>query len=559
MTLRCFSAAAQTNTVRSAILIVPLSTLGVLLHSATALASTSDPAVQELIRLVKVQSQQIHELQSRLAKVEKHTTHATATTQNTVKPPSVARTQPVPHTLKSGPVEPVKFAGDTPSPQFAMNSAAYPLLPAAPGSYAAVSNMPSGSAPVMGVASQIPSSSHSTTIGGLVLKWGKGLPQITTPDNAYSFRPRGRILVDYGSAFGSRFPQQNVSRTVMRAARLGFEGNVHQLSWVLEGDYADNKLSVMSAFMTWSDKMGGHLVEYSLGNKFNERGFDGSTGSDQTVFLDRDIVANAILPVKGWYGIGGAFKIFGDNWHVAAQITGNDVNTANLTNNVRDDLTYMLRSHYIPWRNKQGLVHLGAWGFYEDVKPSSSFSQNVRLLARTDDAFSLQFGPVMPIANSMAGGLEAFGIWRSAWALSEFGVRHIQMRDTAAGLPANTPFHGAAGTEEAFSAQAGIFLTGETPNYFAHTGQWATPRILHPMTDGGWGGWEVAARWDWIDATHIPTGGRAWTATVGVNWYLLSFARLMLNYTHADVTNKTGNYKGANSGNIVGLRSAVTF
>ncbi|MFT9025423.1 OprO/OprP family phosphate-selective porin [Acetobacter indonesiensis] len=551
--------------------------LGLMTHTTHAYAASSDSDVQQLTRLVKMQAQQIHELQSRLSNVEKRTVHIAAATnanaaaqQSTRKPfvrspalyprESVARVTPP---LKSGPVEDIKFAGDTTPTQNPLfidtGHTSYPLTAAAPGSFGAISNMPSGSAPVMGVASQIPTSNRTTTVGGLVLKWGKGLPEITTPDNAYSFRMRGRILADYGSGFGARFPAQNVSRTALRAARLGVEGNAHQLSWVLEGDYSGNELSVMSAFMTWSDKMAGHLVEYTLGNKFNERSFDGSTGSDQTVFLDRDIVANALLPVKGWYGLGGAFKIFGDNWHVATQISGNDVNTANVTNNVRDDMTYMLRTHYIPWRSKKALIHLGAWGFYEDVKPSASFTQRIRLLARTDDAFNLQFGPMVPLANSMAGGVEVFGIWGPAWALAEYGARHMKLRDTVPGLTVSSANLGAQGTEQAFSFQTGAFLTGETPNYFAHTGQWATPRILHPLTEGGYGGWEVAARWDWIDATSIPTGGRAWTATIGVNWYLLSFARLMFNYTHADVTNKTGNYIGPNSGNIVGMRSAVTF
>ncbi|MFP2871445.1 OprO/OprP family phosphate-selective porin [Acetobacter tropicalis] len=574
-----FSFLVADTTMRTRITL-SLGMLGLVAHPPHASAATADPEVQELTRLVKMQAQQIHELQSRLSKVEKNAVHISTATHGMaaahnapLEPPkptfhspafyppvSVARTSP---TLKSGPVEPVKFAGDEPAKSSPLyldtRSSSYPLLPAAPGTFGAISNMPSGSAPVMGVASQIPTSNRSTTVGGLVLKWGKGLPEITTPDNAYSFRMRGRILADYGAAFGSRFPAQNVSRTTLRAARLGVEGNAHQLSWVFEGDYANNQLSVVSAFMTWSDKMAGHLVEYTLGNKFNERSFDGSTGSDQTVFLDRDLVASALLPVKGWYGLGGAFKIFGSNWHVATQITGDDVNSANVTNNVRDDLTYMLRTHYIPWRSKKALIHLGAWGFYEDVKPAATFSQSVRLLARTDDAFGLQFGPMVPLANSMAGGVEVFGIWGPAWGLVEYGARHMKLRDTVPGLTLSPRNLGAQGTEQAFSFQTGAFLTGETPNYFAHTGQWATPRILHPVADGGIGGWEVAARWDWIDATSIPTGGRAWTATIGVNWYLLSFARLMLNYTHADVTNKTGNYIGPNSGNIIGMRSAVTF
>ncbi|NHN85673.1 hypothetical protein GOB93_13625 [Acetobacter musti] len=414
--------------------------------------------------------------------------------------------------------------------------------------------MPSGSAPVMGVASSIPSSSRTTTVGGLVLDWGKGLPELTTPDGEYSFRFRGRILADYGAAFGSRFSAQNVSRTTLRAARLGVEGRAKQLSWVFEGDYSNNQISVVSAYATWSDKMAGHLVEYTLGNKFNERTFDGSGGSDQTVFLDRDIVANALLPVKGWYGLGGAFKIFGKSWHVAAQISGDDINSANITNNVRDDMTYELRTHWIPWRTKTSLIHLGAWGFYEDVKPAATFSQSTRLLARTDDAFAARINSG-PIANSLAGGLELFGIWKSAWALGEYGARHMEFRNT---YGAQT-FPYRAGTVQAASLQAGIFLTGETPNYFAHTGQWAMPRVLDPVSDGGIGAWEIAARGDWLDAWDIPGGTKAWSATVGVNWYIVNYMRIMLNYTHAHVDNKAGAYPGATGGNIIGVRSGITF
>ncbi|NHO31881.1 OprO/OprP family phosphate-selective porin [Acetobacter fallax] len=537
--------------------------------SATAPASTGGVDVKALADLVKAQAQQIRDLQARLANVEKQTrpptTHihtATQYSQGIHLPQHTLQTDG-----RSPPVTVLRMArpGEDITPHFSTGPASndelmstqhmvYPLIPAAPGTSGAVSAMPSGSSPVMGVASRIPASARTTTVGGLVLNWGKGLPEITTPDGDYSFRMRGRILADYGGAFGSRFPAQNVSRTTLRAVRLGVEGRARQLSWVFEGDYSQNQLSVVSAYATWSDKMAGHLVEYTVGNKFNERSFDGSTGSDATVFLDRDLVANALLPVKGWYGLGGAFKIFGKSWHVATQISGDDINSANVTNNVRDDLTYELRTHWIPWRSKTGLIHLGAWGFYEDVKPAATFAQSVRLLARTDDAFAARINSG-PLANSLAGGLELFGIWKSAWALGEYGARHMQFRDTYG----SQSYGGHAGTIQAASLQAGLFLTGETPNYFAHTGQWSTPRVLDPVSDGGIGAWEIAVRGDWLNAWDIPGGTKAWSATAGINWYIVNYMRLMLNYTHAHVNNKTGAYPGATGGNIMGVRAGITF
>ncbi|GBR09636.1 OprO/OprP family phosphate-selective porin [Acetobacter oeni] len=553
----------------------------VLLWSGEALAASRVPSsapasaggvdVRALAELVKAQAQQIHDLQARLANVEKQTkpatTHirtATQTARGTrpSQPPSGPQPARPPASVT---VLRAARPGEDITPQFGTTPAAdnslfstqhmiYPLTAAAPGTAGAVSAIPSGSAPVMGVASKIPASARTTTVGGLVLNWGKGLPEITTPDGDYSFRVRGRILADYGAAFGSRFPVQNVSRTTLRAVRLGVEGRAKQLSWVFEGDYSNNQLTVVSAYATWSDKMAGHLAEYTIGNKFNERSFDGSTGSDATVFLDRDLVANALLPVKGWYGLGGAFKIFGKSWHVAAQISGDDINSTNVTGNLRDDLTYELRTHWIPWRSKTGLIHLGAWGFYEDVKPAATFAQSIRLLARTDDAFAARINS-NPIANSLAGGLELFGIWKSAWALAEYGARHMEFRNTYG----SQTYNFRAGTIQAASLQAGMFLTGETPNYFAHTGQWSTPRVLNPVSDGGIGAWEVAVRGDWLDARDIPGGTGAWSATAGVNWYIVNYMRLMLNYTHAHVNNKAGAYPGATGGNIIGARAGITF
>lgn len=528
---------------------------GVASKFAHAAESRSSDQIAELITIVREQSARIKTLERRIDHLEGRNPSSNVvqrTSRDSTFQNLIVKHEPIQEHVVFEPVHismhSTKKGGEYDS---------FPLQPAPPGTLGAVSSMPSNSGPVSGVASEIPN--RTTTIGGLVLKWGKGLPEITTPDGNYSFRVRGRILEDYGAAFGSRYHMLNVSRTMMRAARLGVEGRARNLSWVFESDFSSNTLAVMSAFATWTDKTFGHMAEYNLGNKFSERGFDGSTGSSDTVFLDRDLVANTLAPVMGWYGLGGVYKIYGSNWHFAAQIAGDQVNGVNISSNVRDDMTYMFRAHYIPYRTNKSLVHLGVWGFYEDVKPSSNYTQNIDVLSRTDSSFNLQFGPTAPLSHSLAGGLEAFGIWRSMWALVEFGARHMDLRRTSGFPDSYSQSSGQKGTEKAFSVQYGLFLTGETPNYFSHSGVWAAPRVLHPVTRGGLGAWEVAARWDWADSSKIMSGSSAWTISLGINWYILNYARVMFNFTHAHVYNTSGDYLGTYSGNTFGSRVAVTF
>lgn len=525
---------------------------------AAARNVSSDRDVAALLNIVREQSSHIRVLENRIVNLEKHFSYSKKNKLNTHSSISARKS------IFFGDGEVTQNTVVFSSPDDFINEKyglgqydVFPLKPSPPGSFGAISSMPSNSAPVSGVASEIPN--RTTMIGGLVLKWGKGLPEITTPDGNYSFRIRGRILADYGAVFGSRYDALNVSRTMMRAARLGVEGRAQKLSWVFESDFSSNKITVMSAFATWTDKTLGHTSEYTLGNKFSERSFDGSTGSSETVFLDRDLVANTLTPVMGWYGLGASYKIYGKNWHFSAQIAGDQVNGSNIISNTRDDMTYLFRSHYIPYKSNVALIHVGVWGFYEDVKPSNNYTQNVSVLSRVDSAFNMQFGPTAPLSHSYAGGIELFGIWHSMWSLIEFGAREMYLRRTS-GFPESNLLHsGQKGTEKAFSAQYGWFITGETPNYFAHSGVWAAPRVLYPVTRGGMGAWEAAVRWDWADSSKIISGSSAWTVSLGVNWYILNYARIMFNFTHAHVYNESGEYLGNYGGNTFGSRMSITF
>ena len=495
--------------------------------------SKYDDKISQLIAIINKQSQQIQSLEKRMGQIESRKVYVKKVTYNKKQNEDASVVRRI--NYSGTPEESIRFH-DPYAERVESNNYFEKLF-----GYSARDNK------------------STTQVNGLILKWGNGIPAITTENGDYSFRLRGRILADYGSSFGSRFHNLNVSRTMMRAARIGAEGRIKQLSWVIESDFSSNSLVLMSAYATWTTKTFGHVAEYTLGHKFSERGFDGSTGSYNTVFLDRDLVATTLVPVMGWYGLGGAYKIYGNNWHVATQIAGDQVNNVNMKNNIRDDITYLARAHYIPFRNNTYLLHLGIWGYYEDVKPAQNFTQDIEALSRTNNNFNLQFGPTAPLAHSFAGGLELFGMRKSMWALVEFGARRMTLRRTSGIASSSTDFAGMTGTVRAFSAQYGVFLTGEKPNYMPRNGVWGLPHVLHPVIDGGMGAWELAFRWDWANSSHVFSGADAWTLTAGLNWYLMSTAHLMFNYTHAHVYNATGDYIGSNSGDTFGARVAVIF
>ncbi len=79
-------------------------------------------------------------------------------------------------------------------------------------------------------------------------------------------------------------------------------------------------------------------------------------------------------------------------------------------------------------------------------------------------------------------------------------------------------------------AQATWSLTGESRPYDIAEGKLGgiTPR--HPLGSGGWGAWQLAARYSALDLTNNDVhGGLERNITLGVNWFPIKWVKLMLN------------------------------
>ncbi|MEQ1825358.1 MAG: porin, partial [Pirellula sp.] len=105
----------------------------------------------------------------------------------------------------------------------------------------------------------------------------------------------------------------------------------------------------------------------------------------------------------------------------------------------------------------------------------------------------------------------------------------------AMGCFVDTSVGGDAFLNGAYS-QVGFFLTGEHRPYDRKAG--AIDRVIpfHSVSKcgGGWGAWEIAGRWSYLDLTDQQIlGGMMQNMTAGLNWYVNPNCKCVFNYIHS--------------------------
>ncbi|GAB3679735.1 OprO/OprP family phosphate-selective porin [Salinisphaera aquimarina] len=490
--------------------------------AVTAQAATSDE-LAELVRqqsaMLKQQAAQIEKLQERLDDVEQSQGVAATTA------PAPARTQP--RVATSVPTAEVKTAPDDGKTESLRDLRSRVAL------------LEAGNASQSGI------------------DWSDGAPEFISPDGERSFKIGGRLQFDASTTHGSRFDDtgadRNVSGTEARRLRLDASGQLARwLGYKLEYDLANNGASVRDAFLKTGFGLGSNDVALYLGNKYDDRTLDGATSSNKTWFMERSLVNEAIAPDRGSYGLGIKGKIYdgGRNWHGSFAITSGEVGRDNDTS---DNVTYMSRVHWNPWRSGENMVHLGTWGFYEDFdQTDSTVFKNTRIADHFNENATIRSRGISDPDNSTAYGFELATSLGSFAAAAEYGERAVDQREESGDETMRY---------DAYSVQAGYFLTGEHHGYSHKSGVWKFPEVKHPLSAGGIGAFEIAARYqglDYFDAPDYP-GGNGRSRTFGLNWYPNDWSRLMVNYILWDTNNRSGDFQGADDGNTLSARVQVVF
>jgi phosphate-selective porin OprO/OprP len=121
--------------------------------------------------------------------------------------------------------------------------------------------------------------------------------------------------------------------------------------------------------------------------------------------------------------------------------------------------------------------------------------------------------------SSLTYNLEAS--WRRGpiWLLGEYTHNDVNAPDVG-----NPDFTG-------YFLTASWALTGEMRGYNRQSGIFNPLPVARSVYRGGWGAWEVAARWSAIDLTDgLVEGGEMEIVSLGLNWWLSPIFNVNVNY-----------------------------
>ncbi|HEY9217940.1 MAG TPA: porin [Phenylobacterium sp.] len=371
----------------------------------------------------------------------------------------------------------------------------------------------------------------------------KGAPQWSNDD--VTFKVRGRILIDYVYQDIGRvapLPDYTTSNIRARQVFLGIEGKLNNfIAYKAEGG------AVNGGGWAWDDV----VIEYkptdftsvAVGN-IKAAGLENLTSTRFISFMDRGPYGDFgpdsyVLSLVG--------RVNGQNWTVTGAVQGNSINSADVNNTgttnpgSTERIGWTGRATYTPVLTDTDKLHLGVWGRYRNHGDEAAFNYAGRPnTAYGDSGRYFQTGALGDTDQTI--GVEAAFIHNSFSVQGEFANISVQRLKTIA--------PGADADVQVGYAFVSWWPTGEQRNYDPMKGEFGRPKILNPITAGGFGGVELLARYDYADLTDAfssasTVGGRVLAqdageyrgVTLGANYYPTSYVRLQANYTNADVDN----------------------
>jgi len=221
-----------------------------------------------------------------------------------------------------------------------------------------------------------------------------------------------------------------------------------------------------------------------------------------------------------------------------------------------------MRGTWLPWYDEctdgRGLLHVGGGYSYRNAIKNSPATKT---FSTKNDAY---WGPT--VATTGALTLSDYQLANAEMALV-FGPLSLQGEVfTAIANPLNPALDKA--TLNGGYAMISYFITGEHRPYKRENGTFTRVKPYENFfrvraEDGcvytGKGAWEMAYRYDYVDLSNDVNANVANIAggsTIGLNWYLNPYTRVMWNYVHTDCHR---NGTGAGAIDAFLMRAQVDF
>lgn len=378
-------------------------------------------------------------------------------------------------------------------------------------------------------------------------------PTFSSADGNFTLSPTGRLHFDmgdylsYSKASPRTTPNDLQSGVKARRARIGVQGTIdkdfgYALIMDFGGSTTDNGSTIEAANVTYN----GLPVHFIVGYQDTPITLDEATSSNDIMFLERA----SSQTVATEFGTGDNRSAVGAWWNNdrawvgvfgTGNASGNSTNGGASGKGVASQLAMAGRATYQLVQTPDATLHVGvnAEGL---IKPPVVAANSFRGLAlsdspelRIDNQTILNTGTIGSAANPVTGGHvfgpELAGDVGPFYGQAEYFHYTVERQGVSA---AN--FNGGY-------VEASYALTGEQRKYKPSAGAYSGLTPAHPFSpsSGGWGAWEVAARYSVIDLNDMlgsstgVAGGKQQTYSVGLNWYPSTNLRFMFDYIHAKV------------------------
>ena len=275
----------------------------------------------------------------------------------------------------------------------------------------------------------------------------------------------------------------------------------------------------------------------------NSVGLDASGASTQRSFMEPAIPMSTFAYSPGSPAMGIAMTHRGKEHYLRLGIYGE---ADKVTSEHDEGIGVQGRIIWQPLKGRTNALHIGTTGYIrkpnnestvcnDTITTDTDCSQysNGRLSSvryksvgetSIDGRDILDTGKISDVSYYWHSGIEAARVFGPLSLQMEYGVVEIDRR-----ISSNPMFEGGY-------IQGSYFFTGESKNYNSYFGQFWRIKPFKDYTPGkGGGAWEVAARFSYIDLDDLDVlGGKASSYTLGINWYLNSFVKAMLNLNHTE-------------------------
>ncbi|MFZ3033210.1 MAG: porin [Parvibaculum sp.] len=380
----------------------------------------------------------------------------------------------------------------------------------------------------------------------------KGHPSIVANDGNFTAEFTGRAHFDVATASTDNGLTKYNNGANFRRAEFGVYGKImkdwgYGVGFQFGGSGHEGSGALKEAFVSYN---GFEDLSLQIGALSIPQTLDYATSSNDITFIERAAAANMMISLgsdDGRAGAGATYSngtVFGMLYYMKSPV---DTNAGTAAEN--DSIAGRFAVALHPFDGS--VLHLGASGTYGLHTYKNELKLGDRPGIRVDDIKYIDTGTISNVESAKYYGPEV------AFASGPFRVQgEYYMYDISRKLGLSDV------NLDAWYVQASYVLTGESYKYKSKSAAFGGIKPANPVGKGGFGAWEIAARYGESDLNDVAAGingGKEKLTTVGLNWYPNSNIRFMLNYIHGDETTGPATVTADGNIDVVALRTQFAF